>query len=66
MQRLTGSPSCRCGVRAGLLFAHAGPPSGLIRAAGIATAASAARIARASDPVLTRAPAALIVQVGRT
>jgi periplasmic copper chaperone A len=66
MQRLTGSPSCRYGVRAGSLFADAGPSSGLVRTADIATAASTARIARASDPVLTRAPAALVVHVGRT
>jgi periplasmic copper chaperone A len=66
MQRLTGSRSCRCGVRAGSLFADAGPSSGLVRTADIATAASTARIARASDPVLTRAPAALVVHVGRT
>jgi copper(I)-binding protein len=66
MRRLTGSPSRRCAVLASHLFADAGPASGLVRTAGIATAASAARIARASDFLLIRAPAALVVHVGRT
>src|SRR5262249_14990785 len=61
----TGSSSCGCGVRAGPLFACAGPSSGIVRAAVIAPAASAAGIARASDCILTRAPAALVLHIGR-
>jgi copper(I)-binding protein len=65
VQRLTGSSSCGRGVRANPLCAAAGPSGGLVPSVGIAPAASAARIARASDTILTRAPAALVLHTGR-
>src|SRR5262249_5148653 len=66
VQRPTGSSSYRCGVRADPLCAAAGPSGGLVSSAGIAPAPSTPRVARTSDSVLTGAPAALVLHIGRT